>query len=72
MNWIRSIWKRREPRPSPEAEQAKIETRQAQQRLRAIEREDVTLNALTARTQRLAIGNNFASDIRKALGGGAR
>jgi len=57
---------------SVDTEIAKQETEEAEKRLRAIEKDDVRLHALTARTQRLAIGNNFAADIRKALGGGAR
>lgn len=65
MRWFR----RRERKPSEATLVARAETDQARARLEAIKRDDEKLERLTARTQRQVAKNNFAADIRRALGG---
>jgi hypothetical protein len=62
-------WRWGKRTPSDDTVQATEEKEQARERLQKVELDDETLKSLTMRTQRLRVRNNFASDIKRALGG---
>jgi hypothetical protein len=65
MSWFR----KRKREPSEETQQAREETLQARQRLESVIQDDQKIQRLTSQTKRAAVRNNFAADIKRALGG---
>lgn len=66
MKWLK---RKKTHEPSEEIRQARAETLEAKKRLQSVKRDDEDLHKITVRMQRIARENNFAADIRRALGG---
>jgi len=70
---MRWPWKRkniREREPSPELTEARRETEEAKTKLQEVNRDDARVRRTTNRLRSQAVENNFAADIRRALGTG--
>lgn len=68
---IRWPWQQKQDRePSPALEEARRETEEAKGKLQEVQRDDARVRRTVARLKSQAVENNFAADIRRALGTG--
>lgn len=68
MNFSWLLRRRKQRGPSEDTLNARRDTAEAKRKLHAVRRDDAAVNHQTARLEKLAQENNFAADIRRALG----